>query len=55
MLVKERGMTALDLSRVHGASRNLGAMILRGENRLAADPTRYLRLSTLRTGRPTNT
>ena len=30
----EQGMTAADLSRVLGASRNLGGMILRGERRL---------------------
>ena len=42
MLVEERGMTGKDLSRVLGASRNLGAMILRGERRLTADHIRTL-------------
>jgi antitoxin component HigA of HigAB toxin-antitoxin module len=42
MLVEERGMTGRDLSRVLGASRNLGAMILRGERRLTADHIRTL-------------
>lgn len=42
MLVEERGMTGNDLSRVLGASRNLGAMILRGERRLTADHIRTL-------------
>jgi HTH-type transcriptional regulator/antitoxin HigA len=36
-LMAERGMTAADLSRVLGASRNLGGMILRGERRLTLD------------------
>jgi len=42
MLVEERGMTGKDLSQVLGASRNLGAMILRGERRLTADHIRTL-------------
>ncbi len=42
MLVEEHGMTGTDLSRVLGASRNLGAMILRGERRLTADHMRAL-------------
>lgn len=33
-LLEERGMSAADLSRVLGVSRNLGAMILRGERQL---------------------
>jgi HTH-type transcriptional regulator/antitoxin HigA len=36
-LMAEQGMTAADLSRVLGASRNLGGMILRGERRLTLD------------------
>ncbi len=36
-LMAERGMSAADLSRVLGASRNLGGMILRGERRLTLD------------------
>ena len=36
-LMAERAMTAADLSRVLGASRNLGGMILRGERRLTLD------------------
>ena len=36
-LLAERAMTAADLSRVLGASRNLGGMILRGERRLTLD------------------
>jgi HTH-type transcriptional regulator / antitoxin HigA len=36
-LMAERGMRAADLSRVLGASRNLGGMILRGERRLTLD------------------
>lgn len=36
-LLAERNLTAADLSRVLGASRNLGAMILRGERRLTLD------------------
>ncbi len=36
-LMDERGMTAADLSRVLGVSRNLGGMILRGERRLTLD------------------
>ena len=42
LLVEERGMTGKDLSQVLGASRNLGAMILRGERRLTADHIRTL-------------
>lgn len=34
-LLSERGMSAADLSRLLGNSRNLGAMILRGERNLA--------------------
>jgi HTH-type transcriptional regulator/antitoxin HigA len=33
-LMEERGMKAADLSRLLGGSRNLGAMILRGERKL---------------------
>src|SRR4051812_29596175 len=33
-LLKEQGLSAADLSRLLGGSRNLGAMILRGERRL---------------------
>ncbi len=36
-LIAERGMSAADLSRVLGTSRNLGGMILRGERRLTLD------------------
>ncbi len=36
-LMERRGMTAAELSRVLGASRNLGGMILRGERRLTLD------------------
>ena len=36
-LMTERGMTAADLSRVLGASRNLGGMILRGERCLTLE------------------
>ena len=36
-LMAEQGMTAAELSRVLGASRNLGGMILRGERRLTLD------------------
>ena len=40
--VEERGMTGKDFSQVLGASRNLGAMILRDERRLTADHIRTL-------------
>jgi HTH-type transcriptional regulator / antitoxin HigA len=36
-LMAEHGMKAADLSRVLGASRNLGGMILRGERRLTVE------------------
>jgi HTH-type transcriptional regulator/antitoxin HigA len=42
MLVEERGMTGKDLSRILGASRNLGAMILRGDRGLTARHIRAL-------------
>jgi HTH-type transcriptional regulator/antitoxin HigA len=41
-LMDERGMSAADLSRVLGASRNLGAMILRGERQLTLAHVRTL-------------
>ncbi len=42
MLAEERGMTGKDLSQILGASRNLGAMILRGDRRLTTDHIRTL-------------
>ena len=36
-LMAKQGMTAADLSRVLGASRNLGGMILRGDRRLTVE------------------
>jgi antitoxin component HigA of HigAB toxin-antitoxin module len=41
-LLEENGMSAADLSRVLGASRNLGAMILRGERQLTLAHVRTL-------------
>jgi antitoxin component HigA of HigAB toxin-antitoxin module len=41
-LLEENGMKAADLSRILGASRNLGAMILRGERRLTLAHVRTL-------------
>jgi HTH-type transcriptional regulator/antitoxin HigA len=41
-LMEERGMSAADLSRVLRASRNLGAMILRGERKLTLKHVRTL-------------
>ena len=41
-LLEENGMSAADLSRIFGASRNLGAMILRGERRLTLAHVRTL-------------
>ena len=41
-LLEEHGMSAADLSRILGASRNLGAMILRGERRLTLAHVRTL-------------
>jgi HTH-type transcriptional regulator/antitoxin HigA len=41
-LLEDRGFTGVDLSRILGGSRNLGAMILRGERRLTADHIRAL-------------
>lgn len=41
-LLEERGLGAADLSRLLGASRNLGGMLLRGERRLTLDHTRTL-------------
>jgi HTH-type transcriptional regulator/antitoxin HigA len=41
-LLEENGMSAADLSRILGASRNLGAMILRGERRLTLAHVRTL-------------
>ena len=40
--MEESGMIGKDLSQLLGASRNLGAMILRGERRLTADHIRTL-------------
>ena len=42
VLLEERGMSAADLSRILGASRNLGAMILRGERQLTLAHVRTL-------------
>ncbi len=36
-LMEERGLTAADLSRILGASRNVGGMLLRGDRRLTLD------------------
>jgi HTH-type transcriptional regulator / antitoxin HigA len=41
-LMDERGMRAADLSRLLGGSRNLGAMILRGERKLTLNHVRTL-------------
>jgi len=41
-LLEENGMSAADLSRILGASRNLGAMILRGERQLTLAHVRTL-------------
>jgi len=41
-LLSEQGLVAADLSRLLGGSRNLGAMILRGERRLTLDHIRIL-------------
>ena len=41
-LLEERGMSAADLSRILKTSRNLGAMILRGERRLTLKHVRTL-------------
>lgn len=41
-LLEENGMSAADLSRLLGVSRNLGAMILRGERRLTLSHVRIL-------------
>ena len=41
-LMQERGMSAADLSRLLGGSRNLGAMILRGEPKLTLNHVRTL-------------
>ena len=41
-LLEENGMSAADLSRILGTSRNLGAMILRGERRLTLAHVRTL-------------
>lgn len=41
-LLEERGLGAADLSRLLGASRNVGGMLLRGERRLTLDHIRTL-------------
>ena len=41
-LLSEQGLSAADLSRLLGGSRNLGAMILRGERRLTLNHVRTL-------------
>jgi antitoxin component HigA of HigAB toxin-antitoxin module len=41
-LMEEQGMSAADLSRLLGGSRNLGAMILRGERKLTLKHVRTL-------------
>ncbi len=41
-LLEDRGQTGADLSRILGGSRNLGAMILKGDRRLTADHIRVL-------------
>ncbi len=41
-LLGEKGLTAADLSRLLGGSRNLGAMILRGERKLTLNHVRTL-------------
>lgn len=41
-LLDEQALAAADLSRLLGGSRNLGAMILRGERRLTLDHVRVL-------------
>jgi HTH-type transcriptional regulator/antitoxin HigA len=41
-LMEAQNLTAADLSRLLGGSRNLGAMILRGERRLTLDHVRIL-------------
>lgn len=41
-LLQERGMSAADLSRILDSSRNLGAMILRGERKMTLNHVRTL-------------
>ena len=41
-LMEEQGLSAADLSRLLGGSRNLGAMILRGERKLTLNHVRIL-------------
>jgi HTH-type transcriptional regulator/antitoxin HigA len=41
-LLEEQGLVAADLSRLLGGSRNLGAMILRGERKLTLNHVRTL-------------
>jgi HTH-type transcriptional regulator/antitoxin HigA len=41
-LLEEKGLAAADLSRLLGGSRNLGAMILRGERKLTLNHVRAL-------------
>jgi HTH-type transcriptional regulator / antitoxin HigA len=41
-ILEEKGMNGVDLSHILGASRNLGAMILRGVRRITADHARTL-------------
>jgi len=41
-LLGEQGLAAADLSRLLGGSRNLGAMILRGERKLTLNHVRTL-------------
>jgi antitoxin component HigA of HigAB toxin-antitoxin module len=41
-VLEEQGMSAADLSRLLGGSRNLGAMILRGERKLTLNHVRTL-------------
>jgi antitoxin component HigA of HigAB toxin-antitoxin module len=41
-LIEEHGMTAAELSRVLGVSRQLGPMILRGERSITAEHARAL-------------
>ena len=41
-LLGEQGLVAADLSRLLGGSRNLGAMILRGERKLTLNHVRTL-------------
>lgn len=42
-LLKDHGLSGADLSRMLGASRSLGPMILRGERSLTAEHARVLR------------